>query len=98
MAARIALDCARPVGWGVRPIVKKDESLHTGIVPFITFTADDELLELACRRAEGERTTLDAVFREWLVRYVGPRPDPNQIRSLLAQLDRRNSRLALKRR
>ena len=50
--------------------------MYTGLVysasmKNITFSADDELIERARRKATRERTTLNERFRGWLARYVG---------------------------
>ena len=37
----------------------------------ITLSADESLIEAACRRAVEEGTTLNAQFRRWLSDYVG---------------------------
>ena len=37
----------------------------------ITFSADENLIEAARRRATVERTTLNAQFRLWLADYAG---------------------------
>jgi hypothetical protein len=39
----------------------------------ITFSAKEELIEGARRRAEAENTTLNNVFREWLTHYAAPK-------------------------
>lgn len=37
----------------------------------ITLSADEDLLEVARRRAAAEGTSLDTLFRRWLAEYVG---------------------------
>ena len=37
----------------------------------ITLSADESLIDAACRRAASEQTTLNAQFRIWLADYVG---------------------------
>jgi hypothetical protein len=37
----------------------------------ITFSAEDQLIDKAREKAAREERTLNAVFREWLDRYVG---------------------------
>ncbi len=39
----------------------------------ITLSADTNLIEKSRQRARRERTTLNAVFRQWLERYAGKR-------------------------
>ena len=42
----------------------------------VTLSADEHLIEKAREKARKERTTLNALFRRWLTRYVGRvRPD-----------------------
>lgn len=36
----------------------------------ITLSADEQLIERARQTAQAQRTTLNAVFREWLEQYV----------------------------
>ena len=36
----------------------------------VTLSADERLIQLARARAERQKTTLNALFREWLKRYV----------------------------
>lgn len=36
----------------------------------VTFSAEDGLIRKAREKARQERTTLNALFREWLARYV----------------------------
>ena len=36
----------------------------------VTLSAEDALIEQAREKAERERTTLNALFRDWLKRYV----------------------------
>lgn len=51
----------------------------------ITLSADEALIDSARRRAEAENTTLNNLFREWLVRYAGtPRLTAERIRQTLA--------------
>ena len=37
----------------------------------ITLSADPDLIEKSRQRAQRENTTLNAVFRQWLMRYAG---------------------------
>jgi tryptophan synthase beta subunit len=37
----------------------------------ITFSAEEELIKKARKKAQKENTTLNAEFREWLKRYIG---------------------------
>ncbi|MCL4244711.1 MAG: hypothetical protein KJ002_06220 [Candidatus Dadabacteria bacterium] len=37
----------------------------------ITFSAEEELIKKARKKALREHTTLNAEFREWLKRYIG---------------------------
>ena len=42
----------------------------------ITLSADEQLIRLARDKARKQRTTLNALFRRWLTRYVAKgRPD-----------------------
>lgn len=45
--------------------------MYTKVVKNVTLSAEADLIERARLRAAGERTTLNAAFREWLVRYAG---------------------------
>jgi hypothetical protein len=44
----------------------------------VTLSAEDRLMAQARRRAQRERKTLNAAFREWLVRNFKPAPDKFQ--------------------
>lgn len=56
----------------------------------VTLSADERLIALAREKAEKRRTTLNAEFREWLVRYVGSGGDAESrvrsYRQLMASL------------
>ena len=57
----------------------------------VTLSADERLIALAREKAEKRRTTLNAEFREWLVRYVDSGGDAESrvrsYRQLMASLD-----------
>ena len=53
----------------------------------ITFSADESLIEKAMEKASREKKTLNALFREWLVRYVGQESTAGEYRSVMEKLD-----------
>ncbi len=53
----------------------------------ITLSADDELIRRARDKAAREATTLNAVFRHWLERYVRSETAAQEYERLMAQLD-----------
>lgn len=52
----------------------------------VTLSAEESLIDQARRRASAEHTTLNALFREWLRRYVGQASAPSGYRDLMASL------------
>lgn len=52
----------------------------------ITLSGDEALIRKAREKAKRENTTLNAVFREWLSRYVGQEGEQSQYRSLMKRL------------
>lgn len=53
----------------------------------VTFSLDPFLLKKARGRAAGERTTLNALFRQWVSGYVNPRRPANDFQALMKRLD-----------
>jgi hypothetical protein len=53
----------------------------------ITLSAEDQLIQRARGRAQQEKKTLNAVFREWLERYVTKDTAPERYRRLMRRLD-----------
>jgi hypothetical protein len=56
----------------------------------ITLSADDALIQRARDRARSEGTTLNALFRTWLERYVGqarPGDDYERVMESLAHVE-----------
>ena len=53
----------------------------------LTLSAEDSLIELAKARAQREGKSLNAIFREWLVRYVGGNASAKQYGRLMNQLE-----------
>ena len=54
----------------------------------VTFTADEELIERARRRAAQEKKTLNIAFREWLARYAGCETGSKEYGEIMRQLSR----------
>jgi hypothetical protein len=52
----------------------------------ITLSADKNLIEQARRRAESQRTTLNAEFRRWLEHYVEDHPTNSDLSALMDRL------------
>ncbi len=52
----------------------------------ITFSADEKLILQARKRAELENTTLNEVFRRWLVQYVERPRNMADFSAIMAQL------------
>jgi hypothetical protein len=52
----------------------------------ITLNADERLIEQARRLAKARRTTLNAMFREWLKGLVAPRGDVQAFDALMKRL------------
>ena len=52
----------------------------------LTLSADESLIERARDRAREERTTLNALFREWLTRYANRDRHSEDYASLMQRL------------
>ena len=52
----------------------------------ITLSAEEKLIESARARAQGERRTLNQLFREWLRRYAANQVSPDRYRQLTREL------------
>jgi hypothetical protein len=52
----------------------------------ITFSADEVLIREARRQAALQNTTLNALFREWLERYVAQESSVDEYRALMDRL------------
>lgn len=52
----------------------------------VTLSAEAELIEQARRRAREEHKTLNALFREWLLRYAGVQDRVERYRQLMKEL------------
>jgi hypothetical protein len=52
----------------------------------ITLSGDEALIQKAREKARQENTTLNAVFREWLARYVGQNGGQEEYLSLMKRL------------
>jgi hypothetical protein len=52
----------------------------------VTLSAEAELIEQARRRAREEHKTLNALFREWLLRYAGTQDRVERYRQLTKEL------------
>ncbi|MCC6712012.1 MAG: hypothetical protein IT344_01490 [Candidatus Dadabacteria bacterium] len=52
----------------------------------ITFSAEEELIKKARKKAQREHTTLNTEFREWLKRYVGTDKRVVDLESLMESL------------
>lgn len=52
----------------------------------ITLSADKKLVERARRRAAQEKSTLNQLFRRWLMRYVGATETRKNYEELMANL------------
>lgn len=50
-------------------------------------SADETLIRQARQRAIDENTTLDQLFQEWLIGYVGQLDAPDNYQALMARLD-----------
>lgn len=57
----------------------------------ITLSAEERLIETARRRAQKESKTLNALFREWLARYVSQKRTSSQYHELMHSLQRANA-------
>ena len=61
--------------------------VYTGRVKNITLSADDRLLEQARQVARGRSSTLNKMFREWLVEVTADRARSERYRDLMRRLD-----------
>lgn len=52
----------------------------------VTLSAEDRLIAQARQRAQRERKTLNAAFREWLASYVGKGAGAGRYRNLNSKL------------
>jgi hypothetical protein len=52
----------------------------------VTLSAEDRLIAQARQRAQRERKTLNAAFREWLTAYVGKGAGAGRYRELKSKL------------
>ena len=52
----------------------------------VTLSAEDRLIAQARQRAQRERKTLNAAFREWLAAYVGKGAGADRYRELKSKL------------
>ena len=52
----------------------------------ITLSGDEALIHKAREKARRENTNLNAVFREWLARYVGQDGERKEYHSLMKRL------------
>ena len=52
----------------------------------ITLSAEESLLQKARHRAAEERKSLNALFREWIARYVGADRGSEKYRKLMKRL------------
>ena len=53
----------------------------------ITFAADEKIIELARRAARERRTTLNAMFRDWLETFAKRDQRPQEVAKLFARMD-----------
>jgi len=70
----------------VPQLIVNTGTVYTETVRNITLSADDELIDRARMRAAREKTTLNAVFREWLARYGGGETSSQEYRELMKRL------------
>ncbi|MFQ5742903.1 MAG: hypothetical protein ACE5HV_04860 [Acidobacteriota bacterium] len=52
----------------------------------VTLSAEETLINKARDKARGQKTTLNAVFREWLARYVSQANDGKDYAELMQRL------------
>lgn len=52
----------------------------------ITLSAEEELIKKARHKAQKQRTTLNATFREWLLQYVNAGTGGSEYESLMKSL------------
>jgi len=56
------------------------------ILKNITLSAEDELIKKARQKAQQQRTTLNAAFREWLKQFVNAGTNSSDYESLMKSL------------
>jgi len=54
----------------------------------ITFTANTNLIEKARKKAQAEKTSLNAKFNEWLGRYVDEKATPKDLEAYWKRYDK----------
>lgn len=52
----------------------------------ITFSADEEIIEAARKRAQDEHTTLNNAFRRWLTSYAGKEKQVSEAKTVMREL------------
>ena len=52
----------------------------------ITFSAEEKLIQAARERAQGEKTTLNRVFRQWLSRYAAQTINAREYARIMSSL------------
>lgn len=60
--------------------------MYTIFVKNITLSGDETIIRRAREKAQRENTTLNALFRKWLGRYVGRDRAHEEYRSLMSRL------------
>lgn len=58
----------------------------------ITLSADDVIIENARKKALKNNTTLNALFREWLISYTNNAKSANELDNFLNQLNVKSGR------
>ena len=53
----------------------------------ITLSADENLIRKAREKAQRDKTTLNANFRQWLKQYIGKNTKASSFNNLMQQLD-----------
>ncbi|MEJ2544106.1 MAG: hypothetical protein P8Y99_08560 [Calditrichaceae bacterium] len=57
----------------------------------ITLSADENLIRKAREKAQREKTTLNANFRQWLRQYIGKNTRTSSFKNLMHQLNYANT-------
>ena len=57
----------------------------------VTLSADEDLIEKARLIAQGQRKTLNAVFREWLVQFTASEGNAQSYRELMKSMRHLNA-------
>lgn len=60
--------------------------MYTVFVKNITLSADEHLIELARNKARSQHTTLNAVFREWLIQFTEQQDRAKEYTDLMRRL------------